>query len=145
MTHAGWKTPAVADRTFPFVPRSARQLQQGDLIAVPCEPSGWAGLQVVEVKQSGVGSVKNFVAGALPWFGEDAPTRRSVRRLAAVPVGLTRTEIFTDAGCSVVGNAPVKKTRFDSHFGPKPVGTVLYSWGWQAALDIARDVALQAR
>ena len=135
----------MVDRTFPFLPRSARQLQQGDLIAVPCEPSGWACLQVVEVKQSGVGSVKNFVAGALPWFGEDPPTPRSVRRLAAEKVGLTRTEIFTEAGCQVVGNAPLKKTRFDSHFGPKPVGTTLYSWGWQAALDIARDVASQAR
>jgi hypothetical protein len=102
-------------------------------------------LQVIELKESGVGSVKNFVAGALPWFGEDVPTPRSVRRMTAVQVGMTRTEIFTEAGCQVVGNAKARKTRFDSHFGHKPVGTVLYVWGWEAALDIARDVAAQAR
>ena len=89
--------------------------------------------------------MKNFVAGALPWFGEDVPTPRSVRHMAAVQVGMTRIEIFTEAGCEVVGNAKVRKTGFDSHFGHKPVGTVLYVWGWEAALDIARDVAAQAR
>ena len=89
--------------------------------------------------------MKNFVAGALPWFGEDLPTPRSVRRVTAVKVGVTRTEIFTEGGCQVVGNAKVKTTRFDSHFGRKPVGTVLHVSGWEAALGIAREVAAEVR
>jgi hypothetical protein len=69
-----WKDGGMSGRSFPFSPRSTRQLELGDLIAVPCEPSGSGCLQVVDLRRRGPGSLTTFVAGVLPWRGDHPPT-----------------------------------------------------------------------
>lgn len=81
-------------RDFPFSPRNTRQLEAGDLVAVPCEPQGWACLQVVELKRKGPGSLKSLIVGPLPWFGEAPPTDQDAE---GVPV--------TEQGTSMSGRS----------------------------------------
>jgi hypothetical protein len=85
----------VAVRSFPLSPRTTGSLEVGDLIAVPCDPSGWTCLQVIDLKRSGPGAQTTFVAGVLPWRGEAPPTRHTVCGLAATEHGVVHADIFT--------------------------------------------------
>ncbi|HXH78683.1 hypothetical protein [Nocardioides sp.] len=129
----------MPDRTFPLAPRSATALEVGDLIAVPCEPEGWACLQVVDVKRQGPGARTTFVAGVLPWCGADAPTRDDVSGLAATQEGLVPVEIFTEGGLQVVDQADVVETGAPSNFRDFGVGTVHKVWGWRTAIRKAQE------
>jgi hypothetical protein len=119
-------------------PRSTTSLEVGDLIAVPCEPSGWACLQVVDLKRKGAGARTSFVAGVLPWRGHAPPTRADVAGLAAIEQGLVRIELFTDGGLQVVGHAEVISTSLPSNFRDMQVGTVRTVWGWKTAIKRAQ-------
>jgi hypothetical protein len=126
---------------MPISPRTTKQLECGDLIAVPGDPTGWACLQVVDLERGGPGSIKNFVAGVLPWRGAEPPTALAVAGLAAVEQGLTRTELFTEGGLQVTGNAPVLDVGLSSNFRDFGVGTVHDVWGWRAAVRKAQAAA----
>lgn len=125
-------------RSFPVSPRSTTSLEVGDLIAVPCEPAGWACLQVVDLKRKGAGARTSFVAGVLPWRGQAPPTRADVAGLAAIEQGLVRIELFTDGGLQVVDHAEVISTSLPSNFRDMQVGTVHNVWGWKTAIKRAQ-------
>lgn len=128
----------MPSRSFPFSPRSTASLEVGDLIAVPCEPSGWACLQVVDVQRRGPGARTSFVAGVLPWHGDTAPTRTDVAGLAATEHGLVRIELFTDGGLQVVDQADVAEAGLASNYRDVGVGTVHKVWGWKTAIRRAQ-------
>ncbi len=128
----------MTSRVFPFSPRSTKSLEIGDLIAVPCEPSGWTCLQVVDLHRAGVGARTAFVAGVLPWRGHTPPTRGDVAGLGATAHGLVRVELFTDGGLQVVDHAEVVGTGLPSNFRDMQVGTVHNVWGWRAAIALAQ-------
>jgi hypothetical protein len=132
--------PAMPIRSFPVSPRSTASLEVGDLIAVPCEPPGWACLQVVDLKRTGAGARTSFVAGVLPWRGQAPPTRGDVAGLAATEQGLVRIELFTDGGLQVVDHAEVVSTGLPSNFRDQQVGTVHTVWGWKMAIERAQAV-----
>lgn len=113
-------------------------LEVGDLIAVPREPSGWACLQVVDLKRQGVGARTTFVAGVLPWRGDMPPTSEDVGGLVATAHGLVRIEVFTDGGLQVVDQAEVVESGLPSNYRDMGVGTVHKVWGWQAAIRRAQ-------
>lgn len=119
-------------------PRSTTSLEVGDLIAVPCEPAGWACLQVVDLMRKGAGARTSFVAGVLPWRGQAPPTRADVAGLAAIEQGLVRIELFTDGGLQVVDHAEVISTSLPSNFRDMQVGTVHNVWGWKTAIKRAQ-------
>jgi len=128
-------------RSYPFSPCSATALQVGDLIAVPCEPSAWGCLQVLEVTRTGPGTRSAFVAGLLPWRGPSPPTRLVVAGLAATEHALVGIEMFTKGGLQVVDQAVVVPTDRPSYFrdpGAAAVGMVHNVWGWQAAIRKAQ-------
>jgi hypothetical protein len=131
----------VASRSFPFAPRSTQSLEPGDLIAVPCEPSGWACLQVIDVRRSGPGARTTFVAGVLPWRGDGPPTRQAVSRLGASEMGLVPIEVFTDGGLQVVDQGDVVATDLPSNFRDLGVGTQHNVWGWRTAIRKAQAAA----
>ena len=118
-----WKDRGVPDRTFPFSPRSTVVLEVGDLIAVPCEP-GWACLQVTDLKGRGPGARTVFVAGVLPWRGDEPPTCDEVKGLRATEQGLVPIEVFTQGGLQVVDQAVVVHAGLASNFRDFGVGTV---------------------
>src|SRR3954447_25053767 len=93
----------MTGRSLPISPRSTQSLELGDLIAVPCEPSGWACLQVVDLARSGPGMKSSFVVGVLPWRGDEPPTHLAVAGLAASEQGLVHVNLFTQGGLEVVG------------------------------------------
>jgi len=135
----------MTSRQFPFSPRTSRALEQGDLIAVPCEGGSWACLQIVEVKREGVGARSTFIAGTLPWGGSEPPAEEDVRGLAVTEQALTRIELFTDGGLQVVANSRVEPTTFASNYRDFEVGTKHRTWGWRAAIERARAAAALAR
>ena len=128
----------MPNRSFPLSPRSTASLELGDLIAVPCEPSGWACLQVVDLKREGAGARTSFVAGVLPWRGSAPPTGRDVAGLAAVEQGLVRIELFTDGGLQVVDRGEVVSTGLPSNLRDMRVGAVHKVWGWKTAIRRAQ-------
>ena len=130
----GCQNGSMAERSYPFRPRTARQLQRGDIIGVPCEPEGWVCLQVVDLASTGPGSLRAFVAGALPWRGEAPPTSAAVAGLGAVEQGLTRIELFSEGNAQVFCNVPVKEVGLTSVFRDHAVGTTHHVWGWQTAI-----------
>jgi hypothetical protein len=117
---------------------SLEALHVGDLISVPCEPSGWACLQVVGLKREGAGARASFVAGVLPWRGDSPPTRDDVEGLAATEQGLVHIQLFTAGGLQVVDNAQVVPTDLPSNFRDMQVGAVHKVWGWKTAIRRAQ-------
>lgn len=128
----------MPDRTFPFSPRSTVRLEVGDLVAVPCEPSGWACLQVVDLQRSGVGARMTFVAGVLPWRGQAPPTRDDVAGIGAIEHGLVPVDVFTQGGLQVVDCAEVAPSGLPSNFRDMQVGTIHKVWGWKTAIRRAQ-------
>lgn len=128
----------MPSRSFPLTPHSTASLEIGDLIAVPCEPSGWACLQVIDLRRQGAGARTSFVAGVLPWHGDTPPTRTDVNGLAATEHGLVRTELFTDGNLQVVDQAEVVETGLPSNYLDIGVGTVHKVWGWRTAIRRAQ-------
>lgn len=106
----------MTKRQFPFSPRTSGQLEQGDIIAVPCEGGRWACLQVVELEREGVGSRSTLMVGPLPWSGAEPPTARDVEGLPVTEQGLTRIELFTEGGLQVVANSAGVPTAFASNY-----------------------------
>lgn len=129
----------MPDRSFPFSPRSTATLEVGDLIAVPREASGWACLQVVDLSRRGPGARTTFVAGVLPWRGEDPPTRDDVSGLGVTQPGLVSVEIFTQGGLRVVDRGEVVATGLASNFRDMRVGAAHKVWGWRSALRKAQE------
>jgi hypothetical protein len=103
----------MTKRQFPFSPRTSGQLEQGDIIAVPCGGGRWACLQVVELKREGVGSRSTLMVGPLPWSGAAPPTDRDVEGLPVTEQGLTRIELFTEGGLQVVANSGADRLRIE--------------------------------
>lgn len=128
----------MAGRSFPISPRTTQSLKVGDLIAVPCEPSGWACLQVIELKRTGTAATSTFVAGIVPWRGYEPPTRHTVSGLAATEQGLVHVDIFTKGGLRVVDEAEVVPTGLPSNFRDFGVGTSHNVWGWRTAIRKAQ-------
>lgn len=129
----------MSDRSFPFSPRSTATLEVGDLIAVPREPSGWACLQVADLNRRGPGARTTFVAGVLPWRGEEPPTRDDVIGLGSLEQGLVSVEIFTEGGLRVVDRGEVVPNLSPSNFRSYEVGTVHKVWGWRTAMRKAQE------
>lgn len=136
----------TTNRSFPLLPRSTSQLEAGDIISVPREPTGWACLVVVEVRRRGPGARTTFIVGVVDWFGESPPREQDITGLPAVAQGLTRIEMFTEGGLAVVGNVGPVATQFDSNYREYQVGAAHRVWGWRAAIWQAQTQgASQAR
>lgn len=131
----------MTDRTFPLSPRSTAALEVGDLIAVPCEPSGWVCLQVVDLQRGGAGSRTTFVAGVLPWRGQAPPSRDDVAGIGAIEHGLVPVDVFTQGGLQVVDNSEIAVTTLPSNFRDTQVGTTHKVWGWKTAIRRAQGVS----
>lgn len=101
-------------RGRPFVPllapehpvAGARRLDRR-----PCEPSGWACLQAIDLSRSGPGARTTLIAGVLPWRGDKPPTRQAVSGLVASDQGLVPIEVFTDGGLQVVDEGGRRRHR----------------------------------
>ena len=92
-------------RTFPFAPKSSRDLRIGDYWVVMLANGTLACLQVTDLKATGVGALKTLVAGVLDWRGSSLPEPASIRGARVLTQGLTRIEAFTDLRNSqILGN-----------------------------------------
>lgn len=129
---------SMTERAFPFAPRSTASLEVGDLIGVPCESSGWACLQVTDVLRHGPGSKTTFVAGVLPWRGENPPTRDSTSGLPVVEQGLVPIELFTEGGLEVHDEGALVGSGLDSNLRDFQVGARHSVWGWRSAMRHAQ-------
>lgn len=132
----------MAERSFPFRPRTATSLEAGDLIAVPCEPDSWACLQVVELSRQGPGARSTFLGGPLPWRGTEHPTAESVRGLAVTDVAMIAMHVFELGKLDVVGNAPISAPEYSSNYRDHHVGARTRVWGWQTAVRLAREAGV---
>lgn len=70
--------------------------------------------------------------------GEQAPREADIAGLPVMAQGLTRTELFTEGGLTVVGNVGSVVTTFDSNYRDHHVGAVHHVWGWKAAIRHAQ-------
>jgi hypothetical protein len=122
---------------FPFSPRSATQLQVGDLIPVGASSGTWSCLQVLELKPR---ARNHFVIGTLPWCGDRPPRPEDVLGLVPLERALTRIEIFTRGGLHVIGNAEPNDGDQERWHGPAYIGKSTRVWGWQAAIGRAQAV-----
>ena len=127
------------DRSFPFRPNSAAQLEVGDIVAVPCELTGWTCLVVVDLQRQGRGARSTFVAGVVDWSGERPPREDDIFGLPVIAQGLTPTTLFTEGGLQVVGNVGPIATSFDSSYRDHLVGAIHRVWGWRAAIRRAQE------
>jgi hypothetical protein len=130
-------------RTFPLAPRSVADLEIGDFFCVPRVRGGLAVLQVRDLSRSGPGARTAFVVGVIDWQGDNPPTTAELRDCRVLAQGLTRIEVFTNGGATVLGNTmetrPVEGTT--STFRDFGVGTKTAVWGWKA-LGRRADVVL---
>jgi len=127
-------------RSFPIEPRSTRDLEIGDLVAVPVGVDRWGCLQVTDLVRTGTGSRTCLVVGVLDWRGDAPPEADSVVGSAVIEQGLTRIEIFTDGGLRVTGTCEVTPHDHKSNFRDTGIGTSHHVWGWQSAIRHAESV-----
>lgn len=120
-------------RHFPFSPRSTREIEIGDLVAVPVVGGGWGCLQVTDLKRRGTGALTTLVVGVLDWHGPEAPTAASVLGSPVTEQGLTRVELFTQGGYRITGTCAVGPNPWPSNYRDSGIGTVTKVWGWRAA------------
>jgi hypothetical protein len=128
----------VTTRTFPFSPRSATALRVGDLVAVQGGSGRWSCLQVLELR---LRARTAFVVGLLDWQGDASPTAETVAGVAPLVRALTRIEVFTEAGLTVVGSVPPRDAGQEAWFGPGYIGKRTLVWGWLATVRVAREYA----
>lgn len=124
----------VSPRRFPISPRTTRDIEIGDLIAIPVETGGWGCLQVTDLKRQGAGALKSLLVGVLDWHGIEEPTATSVVGSSVREQGMTRVELFTQGGYQITGTCPVGPNPWPSNFRDFGVGTVHQVWGWKAAV-----------
>lgn len=124
----------MADRNFPFSPRTTTKLELGDLVAVPRDDGRWGCLQVTDLTRSGTGSRTSLVVGVLPWVGESPPRSQDIHGLTITEQGLTSVEVFTKGGLEVVGTSAVVPHGLSSNFNDFGVGTTHNVWGWRTAV-----------
>ena len=130
----------TVSRRFPIEPRSTRDLEIGDLVAVPVGVGSWRCLQVIDLMRSGPGSRTCLVVGVLDWRGDTLPEAESVVGSNIVEQGLTRIEIFTDGGLRVTGTCEVTAHTHASNFRDFAVGDRHKVWGWRSAISHAESV-----
>ena len=92
----------------------------------------------MELARRGRGSKTSFIAGVLPWRGDEPPTRQSVSGLTAIEQGLVPIELFTDGGLQVVDAGIVVSSGLPSNFKDFAVGTTHKVWGWRTAIRRAQ-------
>ncbi len=93
------------ERTFPFTPRSARELRIGDIISVPVGEA-WGCLQVADVLESV--QVRGRISSRLSsHMTAGEPYGRDGSGTPILQQGLTRVEMFTEGRLEVVGNCAV--------------------------------------
>ena len=130
-------------RVFPFAPRSAADLEVGDLLSIPLGDDTWGVLQVSALRRSGPGARTTFGVGVLPWSGSRSPTESDIEGLEFVEHGLTTIEVFTNGGAQVVANAPLARG-IQSALNDLRVGAKHSVWGWRTAIQRARSAAVRA-
>lgn len=120
-------------RTFPFVPRSAAQLEVGDFWTVVLADGDMGVVQVRDVRRSGPGARSSFVAGVVDWRGTRGPSAADLRGCRVLAQGLVRVEAFTEGGARILGNAPDTEpvAGLTSVFQDHGIGTVTATWGWK--------------
>lgn len=128
----------MAIRQFPFTPRSARQLEVGDLVPLRSRSGEWRCLQVTELRLTGPGSLKYLMIGVLPWLDTQPPTVCDVEGLSVVVQALTRIEIFTEGGLEVIGHAPLLPHGLPAR-SETYVGKIDHVWGWKATLTAPEE------
>lgn len=130
----------MTNRAFPFAPKSASQLELGDLIGIPFNAGGWAVLQVSALRRTGPGARTTLGVGVLPWRGNQRPTAEAIVGLEFVEHGMTVIEIFTEGGAEVVAAATLaggpQSTMLDMG-----IGVTHKLWGWRTAMERARSAA----
>jgi hypothetical protein len=123
---------ASDSRSFPFVPRSSRDLFAGDYWAVPLANHRFGCAVVTDLLTSGAGSRVALIAGLLDWMGDAPPTPLHVEKSAIFAQGLTRIEAITKTGSQIIGNAVLPSTLVIApNFRDHRVGTVHSVWGWR--------------
>lgn len=120
-------------RSFPFVPRSARDLLPGDYWAIPLANGRFGCAVVTDLKPSGAATRMGLVAGLLDWIGDAPPSSAQVTASRIFAQALTRIEAITKTGSQILGHADLPPTLVIApNFRDYRVGTVHSVWGWKA-------------
>lgn len=134
-------------RSFPFVPRSAVQLEIGDFWTVTLSDGDLGVLQVRDLQRSGPGSRSLLVAGVVDWRGRRAPGAVDLDGCRVLAQGLTGIRAFTEDGAQIIGNATgtVPVAGLTSSFRDHGVGTVTAVWGWKALARVVEKKLAASR
>jgi hypothetical protein len=120
-----------SERTFPFIPKSSRDLQLGDFWAVRLSDGRFGCAIVTDLKPSGVASRKSLVAGLVDWVGVSPPTHDAATG-EIFAQGLTGIEAISATGSKILGNVPLPKDFvFAPNFRGPSVGSLHHVWGWK--------------
>lgn len=100
----------MADRTFPFRPKSNASLEAGDFFGVPLPNARWAcGLVLGPMPGTRVA----FVGGVLDWSGTSAPTCADVEKAGVVcKVTEHHVKTITGYGLAINGNCHVDQSDY---------------------------------
>ncbi len=128
-------------RSFPFSPRSATELQVGDLIPVQAPTGEWTCLQVLELRPR---ARTSFIVGSLPWRGHERPAPEAIDDLIPFERALARIEIFTEGGLQVIGNVIPNDIGQERWHDPLYIGKSQIVRGWKATIRHAQEYATTA-
>jgi len=121
-----------AERAFPFVPESSRDLQVGDFFGVALGDGQYGCAIVTDLKSTGVASRTTFVAGLVDWMGNSPPSRQEIARAAIFDQGLTRLEAINRSGSAILGSIPLPANlAISPNYRDSSVGTLHRVFGWK--------------
>ena len=92
----------VPDPTYPFVPKSNRNLRAGQFWAVPL-PCGRFACGRVMVPTSRIGPRVGFVAGLMEWVGDEPPSAAALAGARVVDQGHAHIRTILHTGGEVLG------------------------------------------
>ena len=93
----------MADRTFPFVPKSIADLLPGQFWAIRLSDGRFACGRVLRISKPLKGLPNMFVAGLLDWVGAAPPTGTTIAGASLVEYGQASIQMIQEAGDGVLG------------------------------------------
>lgn len=138
----------MAERSFPFTPKSSRDLRIGDYWVTSLDDGTLACFQVTDLKAAGAGALKTLVVGVIDWRGTAPPAPADLRSRRVLVQGLTRIEAFADGRNSqILGNCTdtVGADELPSNYRAGGVGSVHHVWGWRILPKVALDALKKSR
>lgn len=101
---------AKTEVSFPFVPKTTRQVRPGDYWDIPLDSGGYACGRVMQLDfDNGRLNSKSLLVGLVNWSGDSIPTEREIAGRRILRQGATHIRTIGEVGGMIRGRRALEK------------------------------------